>query len=500
MKKFAFILIIFISMASPGDTASGDDVAGKYFLENVVEKKLPNGITLLMINRGYSPTLSLRISFRVGSADESYNSIGAAHILEHMLFKGTEKLGTKDFKGEKKILRRIEAVGETLDRLKLGSPGNSAIAELEKELKMLQKMHEEYIIGSPYDRIYTEIGGIGLNASTSKDITGYYIQLPADKIETWAEIESERIQNPVLREYYKERDNIIEERLMRTDSSGNGLLSEAFFAAAFQAHPYRHPVIGWASNIKYMSIHDIRRFYRDHYIPSRMTITIVGKQDTDETCRIVNKYFSNIESRPATEEVKIIEPPQKGEKRVDVFFKSRPFLIMGWKKPAAPDPVDTAFDVISTALGDGKSSRLYKSLVLDKKIASAVYTWNGAPGVRYDNMFLIYAAPAEGVTPEDLEKEIIKEINLFRESVTEDELQRVKSINESSFLFMMDSNESIAGTLSYYETVLQNWRYLAGYTDRLNRISGKDVKNAIDTYMTDKNRTVGILRDSRGEK
>jgi len=498
MKKFVFILIIFISIAAPGDITSGDDVAGKYFLENVVEKKLPNGITLLMINRGYSPTLSLRISFRVGSVNESYNSIGAAHILEHMLFKGTERIGTKDYESEKKILNRIEAAGETLDRLKLGSPGNSAIPELEKELKKLQKEHESYVVSSPYDRIYTEIGGIGLNASTSKDMTGYYIQLPADKIETWAKIESERIQNPVLREYYRERDNIIEERLMRTDSSGNGLLSEAFFAAAYIAHPYRHPVIGWASNIKYMSIHDIRRFYREHYIPSRMTITIVGKQDTDETFRIVNNYFGEIEPGADPGEVKIVEPVQDGEKRVEVFFKSRPFLIMGWKKPAAPDPVDTAFDVISTALGDGKSSRLHKSLVLDKKIASAVYTWNGAPGARYNNMFVIYAAPAQGVTPEELEKEILNEINLFRDGVTESEIERVKNIGESSFLFMMDSNESIAGTLSYYETVLQDWRYLAGYTGRLNRVSREDVQGAIDNYMTEKNRTVGILRDRRG--
>jgi predicted Zn-dependent peptidase len=173
---------------------------------------------------------------------------------------------------------------------------------------------------------------------------------------------------------------------------------------------------------------------------------------------------------------------------------------MGWKKPAAPDPVDTAFDVISTALGDGKSSRLNKSLVLDKKIASAVYTWNGAPGARYNNMFVIYAAPAQGVTPEQLEKEILNEISLFRDSVTESEIERVKSIGESSFLFMMDSNESIAGTLSYYQTVLQDWRYLAGYTGRLNRVSREDVQVAIDNYMTEKNRTVGILRDSRGSE
>lgn len=500
MKKYVFILLIFISISAVGGTSAGKNEGGNYFLEKVVEKKLPNGITLLMVNRGYSPTLSLRISFRVGSVDESYNSIGAAHILEHMLFKGTEKLGTKDFSAEKKILGRIEALGESIDRLKLENPGNSTIPDLERELEKLQKEHEAYIESSPYDRIYTEIGGIGLNASTSKDMTGYYLQLPADKIETWARVESERLQNPVLREYYRERDNITEERLMRTESNGNGLLSEAFFAAAYNAHPYRHPVIGWASNIKYMSIHDIRRFYNDYYIPSRMTITIVGKQDTEETWRIVNRYFGGIKSGTDPGEVKTIEPTQTGEKRVEVLFKSRPFLIMGWKKPAAPDRADMVFDVISTALGDGKSSRLYKTLVLDKKIASAVYTWNGAPGARYNNMFLVYAAPADGVTPEELEKEILREIALFRDNITESEIERVKSISESAFLFMMDNNQSIAGILSYYETALRDWRYIAGYTERLNRVTVNDVKNAVDTYMTKQNRTVGILRDSRGEK
>lgn len=500
MRIIIFALVFIVSLGAWGDSAPHKVDVGSYFQKGVVEKKLPNGITLLMMNRGYSPTLSLRISFRVGSSDESYNTIGAAHILEHMLFKGTETLGTKDYEKEKKVLNRIEAVGETLDRLNMENPKSPSIPVLEKELKMLQKEHESYTVSSPYDRIYTEIGGIGLNASTSRDMTGYYIQLPSTEIETWAKVESERLKNPVLREYYRERDNIMEERLMRTDSSGNGLLSEAFFAAAYSAHPYRHPVIGWASNIKYMSIHDIRKFYKDFYIPSRMTITIVGKQDVDETYRIVSKYFNDIKTGVEPGEVKIIEPGQTGEKRVEVFFRSQPFIILGWKKPAGPDPADLAFDVISTAMGDGKSSRLYKSLVLDKKIASAVYTWNGAPGARYDNMFLVYAAPAAGVSVEDLEKEILKEINLFRENISDGELDRVKSIAESSFMFMMDSNESIAQNLSYYQTILKDWAYVSRYITDLNRVSVEDVKNAIDTYMTEKNRTVGILRDSRGEK
>jgi len=500
MKLIPVFIFFLISLLAGGLSSADTLDAGRYFEENVVEKKLPNGITLIMLNRGYSPTLSLRISFRVGSADESYNTIGAAHILEHMLFKGTDSIGTIDFEKEKKILGRIEAVGETIDRLKLQNPSHSSIPALEKELKDLQKEQSAYTVSSPYDKIYTEKGGIGLNASTSKDMTGYYVQLPSGQIELWAKVESERFKKPVLREYYRERDNVIEERLMRTESSGNGLLSEAFFAAAYSAHPYRHPVIGWASNIKYMSIHHIRRFYREFYIPSRMTITVVGKQDTDETYRLVEKYFGDIKPGTDPGEIRTIEPPQKGEKRVEVFFRSQPFIIMGWKKPSSPAHEDFVFNVISTSLGDGKSSQLYRSLVLDKKIASAVYTWNGAPGARYDNMFLIYAAPAAGYTPEELEQAVYKEIALFRDNVNSAELERVKNIAESSFMFMMDSNESIARSLSYYQTVLKEWRYLTRYIAGIKRVTVEDVQSALDTYIKKSNRTVGILRDERGEE
>ena len=292
-----FVLLFFIISV---DNYSSEVDTAEYLKNKVVEKKLSNGIVLLMMNRGYSPTLAFHIAFRVGSADESYNTTGAAHILEHMLFKGTDKLGTKDYGKEKPIIDRIEAIGETIDRLKLENPGSGEIKKLEAEMKKLQAGKSELITSSPYDMLYTENGGIMFNASTSRDMTGYYIQLPSDRVELWAETESARLKNPVFREYYSERDNVFEERLMRYQSSGDGLLQEAFFATAYSAHPYRHPVIGWESSIKFMSINDIKKFYNTYYIPSRMTITIVGKQDTEETYRIIKKYFENIKAETGT--------------------------------------------------------------------------------------------------------------------------------------------------------------------------------------------------------
>ncbi len=473
---------------------------GVYFKKNVVERKLKNGITLIMMNRGYSPIVSLHIAFKVGSAEESYHTQGAAHILEHMLFKGTDRLGTKDYAGEKMLLDKIEATGETLDRLKLQNPGSSEIPGLEKELQNLQQEHSQYVVSSPYDRLYTSMGGVGFNASTSKDMTGYYIELPAERIESWADIESERLRKPVFREYYLERNNILEERLMRYGSNGSGYLNETFFASAYSAHPYRHPVIGWESSIKFMSINDIKRFYNEHYIPSRMTITIVGKHDPEKTYQTIKKYFENIEVKPEPGEVKVIEPPQAGEKRVDVYFNAKPLLMMGWKKPAAPHKDDYVFDMLSSVLGDGSSSRLHKALVLDKKTATSVSVWNGAPGSRYDNMFIVFASPAEGVKPEQVEAEILAEINRLRKEIKPDELERVRNMMESSFVFMLDNNDGIAHQLSYYQTVSGNWRYVADYMRKISGITPQDITGVIDKYINDRNRTTAILRDSRSAK
>lgn len=497
--KLLVLFLVFSLMAGTGIAVDITD-AGDYLRKNVVERKLKNGITLLMMNRGYSPIVSLHIAFRVGSVDESYNTEGAAHILEHMLFKGTDKLGTRDYAKEKKLLDRIETIGETIDRLKLQNPGNSQIAVLEKELQKLQEEHSAYVVSSPYDRLYTSMGGVGFNASTSKDMTGYYIDLPSERIESWAEIESERLRNPVFREYYRERNNVLEERLMRYSSAGDGLLSETFFATAYIAHPYRHPTIGWESNIRYMSLNDVRHFYYEHYIPSRMTITIVGKIDTEKTYEIIRKYFEGLDVKPEPDSVKVVEPQQNGEKRVEVYFNSRPSIMIGWKKPAAPNRDDYVFDIISSVLGDGRSSRLYRNLVLDKKIATSVYAWNGAPGSRYDNMFVIFADPADGVKPEQVESEILAGIAGLKNDIKPEELARVRNQMESSFVFMLDDNDGIARQLSYHETISGSWTYLADYMNSISGITPEDISKTIDKYITDRNRTTAILRDSRSSK
>ncbi len=492
-----FVLMYIIVLLFPYTVRSEEGDPGDYFRKNVVHKRLANGISLIMLNRGFSPTLSFEIDFKVGSVDETYRTAGSAHLLEHMLFKGTDRVGTTNFKEEKKILDEIETIGETLDRLKLINPGNLMIPGLEKRLKELQKEQGKYIVNAPYDTLYTARGGVGLNASTSKDKTGYYIELPSKQLEFWAQLESERLRNPVLREFYLERNNVIEERLMRYGSSGEGSLYELFIGKAFNAHPYRHPIIGWESNIPNLSIKDVRDFYRTYYIPSRMTITIVGKQDVNETERIIKKYFEGIEGRPEPSEITIKEPAMNGETRFSYYFESNPYIIIGWHKPTFPSRDDYIFEMISEILAGGKSSVLYKSMILEKKMLSSVKVWNGTPGSRYDNLLIVFAAPRGAAGIEEAEKEIYAGIDKMAREITSNDLNKIINKMESEIVFGLDTNRGITRLLSHYQTLHGNWEYLADYLKVLKSITVEDIQGAVRKYMIHKNRIVGVLHDSR---
>ena len=475
----------------------GFDDANSYLTQKVVEKKLSNGITLIMLDTGYAPVLSFVISFKVGSVDESYRTMGAAHLLEHMLFKGTDTIGTKDFKKEKPILDKIEAVGETLDILKLRNPSNELIPVFEKRLSELQKEHSALVISSPYDKLYSERGGVGFNASTSKDRTAYYISLPSAELEFWAQTESERLRNPIMREYYLERANVLEERLMRYDSVGGGLLFEAFIAQAFSSHPYRHPIIGWRSNIPYLSIKDVREFYYTRYIPSRMTITIIGKQNTDETFQIVEKYFSSISRAPEPKDINVAEEKQLGEKRFEINFEANPEIIIGWHKPTYPSKDNYALDVLAYMIANGRSSKLHKALVIERKLAHSILAWNGAPGARYNNLFALFAEPAGGVSPHELEQAIYEELDKAVSSITENDIKIVKNQIESSAVLSLSPNSKLASVLSYYQTVFGDWRYFTNYHKAVSNITIEDISEAYKKYCVRENRSVGILNDTR---
>ncbi|MFH0975130.1 MAG: pitrilysin family protein [Spirochaetota bacterium] len=496
MKLLKIIIIMFwLSLLTTTGQAKIND-AGEYLKNSVVQKTMPNGINVIMLDRGYTPTLALLISFKVGSVDESENSIGIAHMLEHMLFKGTDVIGTTDFKKEKIIQDQIEETGERINYLNIKDPDSKEIKELTARLNKLQDEQRKYIVASPYSRIYTGNGGVGFNASTSRDMTTYYIELPASKLEIWADLESERLRNPVLREFYMEKKAVLEERLRSYESHGEGSLFEEFIANAFIAHPYRHPIIGWRSNIERFSIKDVREFYKKNYTASRMTITVVGKQNTDDTFKLLIKYFGKLPKGEDRPEIHTMEPLQKGEKRFDLVFDSNPYLILGWHKPSFPSKTDYVFEIIESVLSEGNSSRLNKSLMIDKGLAASIGAWNGYPGARYDNLFVIAAMPKYPATPEKLEEAIYEELGKTMTGLTDDELKKVINQKESAYIFQMDNNMGIARMLSYYQTNFGNWKYSLDYLKTLKSITMQDIKETMRMYFTQENRTVGILRTS----
>jgi len=259
LLKYTVLLLLLCVLAT---------VVGAQNLEDrVVEHKLENGMTFLLMERHQAPVFTGMIVVKVGSVDESIGKTGLAHMLEHMLFKGTKTIGTRNFAAEEPILEQIDRVGTELssELVKGEKADEQRVRTLREEIKKLQEEAAQYQVKDELGAIYSKHGAARLNASTSNDITRYYVSLPSNRLELWAMVESDRMANPVLREFYSERDVVMEERRLRVESSPFGALYESFLAAAFLAHPYHRPVIGWSSDIAGYVTGDASAFYREYW-------------------------------------------------------------------------------------------------------------------------------------------------------------------------------------------------------------------------------------------
>ncbi len=467
---------------------------GATLAERVREEHLDNGLTLLLLERHASPTVSAYITFKVGGANENSNNRGIAHLLEHMLFKGTKTLGTKDYAAEKDLLEKIENVGSQIDRLK-GDPeaDPQQLERLRGELQILQQEHKSYVVKDEFSRIYAENGGVGYNAFTSKDQTTYLISLPANKLELWAAIESDRLSNAVLREFYTEREVVREERRRSYESSPSGLLYETLLANAYLLHSYRNPVIGWDSDIANLSLAEARGFFQRYYRPVNMVITLVGDFESEQALAMVKRYFGDLPSGVPVPRVTDLEPPQKGERRVRIEFDAEPSLSIAFHKPAMPNNDDYCADLLTDILAGGQTSRLYKRLVVEEQLASSVNIY-GAPGSRYPNLLVIDVAPRHPHTVEEVEAVIYAELDrLKQDPVTSQELIRARNRLITDNLRSMRSNNGLARLLSTYEA-LGGWRYLVDYAERIEEVDAAQLIAFANRYLVATNRTVVVLQ------
>ena len=505
----AFLLALTVSLSVSLDQPFA---ASPSLADRVVERKLANGLTVLMVERHQTPVVSLNMTFRVGGVNEQIGQTGLAHLYEHMAFKGTRTVGTKSYEKERPILEELFRVGTELEQRQrdlakrnqekpASSEERAAVERLQKRFTELQEQAGQFVAGNEMALLYQRHGGVGLNASTGKDLTRYMISLPANRLPLWAALEADRMAHPVLREFYKERGVVMEERRLRNDDSPNGLLFETFTSAAFRAHQYGIPTIGWESDILSLTPADTEAFFKSHYGPDNATIAIVGDINPKEVMALIEQTFGKIPAAPPQPQIVTVEPPQRGERRVEVEFDAEPSVAIGFHKPALGHPDDYVFDVIDAVLTEGLTSRLYANLVRDQRIAASVNSDSNYPGVRSPNLFVFSATPLAPHTTAEVEAAIYAELERLKtEPVSAKELEKVLNNLDADLVRALRSNGGLASQLALYQTVAEDWRYALKARDKIAAVTPADIQRVAAEYFTKTNRTVATLAKKAGEK
>ena len=465
----------------------------KEFEKRVTEFTLANGMHFIVLERHDAPVVSFHSYVNAGSVDDPGGETGIAHMFEHMAFKGTDSIGSKNWAEEKKALEAVEKVYDQLEAERnLGfRAGQAKAKDLEAKLKAAIEKANSFVEPNVYPRLIEENGGVGMNAGTGMDSTVYFYNLPANRAELWFLLESERFLKPVFREFYKERDVVREERRMRIESSPQGKLMESLLATAFIAHPYRNTPGGWASDIESFRMPDAERFYKTYYTPANITVGIAGDIQAGAAKQLAQKYFGRLPAGPAPPRVRTQEPAQEIERRVGVESPSQPLLMIGYKRPDQNHKDDPVFDVIGSILSSGRTGMLYKEMVRDKKISLAAMALPTFPQAKYPNLFLLFFVPTVGHTVEENEKagyEILE--RLKKEKADQATLDRVKTKLRASLIRQLDSNSGLARQLASYYVSYGDWRKLFTGLEEINAVTADDVQRVARQYLIENTRTV----------
>jgi predicted Zn-dependent peptidase len=491
------LLLLFSALFLLLPIAQAQDLAS--FEKRVTVKTLPNGLTILICERPEAPVFSFFTHVDTGSTQEDIGKSGLAHMFEHMAFKGTDKIGTTNAAAEKAALEKVETAYAAYDDERQKRVGRD-----EQKLKDLQKAWDDamaeankYVVLNEFGQVVESNGGEGMNAFTNNDETGYMYSFPSNRVELWAYLESERFLHPVLREFYKERNVVMEERRMRTDSAPVGRLVEQFESAAFVAHPYHRPIVGFMSDLQSFSATDAQRFFDKYYIPANMTVAVVGDVKATEVMPILEKYFSRLPAKPKPEELATVEPVQMAERRVVLYDQAQPFFLEGYHRPDYRDKDNAVYDAIGDLLSNGRTSRLYRSLVRDKKIAAQTAGFGDFPGQKYPNLFVFYAVPLPSHSNKEMEDAIHAEIERLKtEDITDDELKMVKTRAKAGLLRSLAENEGLAQNLATTQARYGDWRELFTDIDKIDKVTKEDIRRVATKTFVNTNRTVAVIENT----
>jgi predicted Zn-dependent peptidase len=486
-----FMMTLMLALTLP---LAAQDLAS--FEKRVAVKTLSNGLTVVLLRRSEAPVFSFFTLVDTGSSQDPLSKTGLAHMMEHMAFKGTPDIGTTDYAAEKAALAKVEETytAYEAERIKRVGRDPQKLAQLQKEWQDAIAAADKFVVKNQFGEIVESHGGVGMNAFTNYDETGYMYSMPSNMFELWAAVESDRFANPVMREFYKERNVVMEERRMRTDSEPTGRMIEQFLGTAFAANPYHRPTIGYPSDLLSFSATDAQNFFHQYYVPSNMVIALVGDLDPDKVFPIMERYFGQLPTKSKPTEITTVEPPQNSVREVKMRDMAQPIYVEGYHRPSYLDADDAVYDAITDIMSNGRTSRMYRSMVRDQKTAAAAAGFSGFPGTKYAHLFAFYGVPLPGHTNAEMQKGIQEQITRLKsEPVTDEELQMFKTRTKADLIRGLASNEGLAQQLAVYQTRYGDWRELFKYLDKVDKVTKEDIKRVANKVFQDSNRTIGSI-------
>jgi predicted Zn-dependent peptidase len=464
----------------------------KSFEQRTTTKVLANGLTLIVCERPDAPVFSYSTFIDAGDVNDPSGESGLAHMFEHLAFKGTSEIGVTDYAAEKLVLAKVEAANNAWEAENLKAVGRDAkkLAELKKAFNEAEAEAHKFVVPNQFTEVAQRNGANGLNAQTGLDETMYFWSMPENRLELWAWLESGRLADVVPREFYKERNVVMEERRMRTDSSPEGRLFEQFLATAYVAHNYGRSGIGWPSEVSQITAAEAMEFHKKYYVGANIVVAVVGDVKAAEAMPMLEKYFSRVPAGPKPEEMTTVEPAQFAEKTVAIHDPSQPIYMEGYHRPDFRNPDDAVYDAISDILSNGRVSRLYRSLVRDQQIAAAAEGVSPYPGSKYPSLFVFFAAPLPGHTSAEMRDAIHKEIEKLKTAdVTDEELAMYKTRTRASLLHGLADNQGLANDLAEYQTRFGDWRELFRQLERVDKVTKADIRRVANQVFVAGNRT-----------
>jgi predicted Zn-dependent peptidase len=449
--------------------------------KKVGEFTLPNGLHFIVAERHESPVASFHILVNVGSAQDPAGDTGLAHMFEHMAFKGTETIGTRGWPEEKKAL---DAVEEAYDRMQ--AEANKGIKADQMRVDMLRAQVRIAIdtaqrLAAPpdYRRILEENGAVDLNASASTVATEFSCSLPSNRTELWFLMESQRLLHPVFREFYRERDVMMEEYRQRAELDPPGRLMTELLAAAFKVHPYRNPSVGWPGDISSLRRSQAQAFFERYYVPGNITVAIAGDVTVADTRHLAERYFGPVAARQMPPLMSTQEPPQTGPKTVIVEMPGPPVALVGYKRPSQYDKDDLPLDLIQILLSQGRTGTLYNELVQEKRLAQQAQAIATNPDGRFPNLFVFMLAPASGHTVEENRRALQDLLERFKSAAPDPRLlARAQAQERANLIVRMTSNRELARQLALHAASRGDWRKLFTTLDDLSLVTPQDVQRA----------------------